>query len=280
MGLLEESVSSGEKALEICRRFEDDQYLYYKTLFMLAWAYYSLGYKRKVLEAGQTLLEYSQRRGSIRGEVLGHVATGLGCRLEGDFSAAIAHFRQGAEVAADPFYKMLPEVWLITSDLMNGNLPEAEDISKRHLAFGCEYAGEFNEYITRGQLTIVPVLRGDISALAAHEDALNRLLEVGFKCVCGEFFLAIATGFTLLSGIVPDADQKAELYFEKTITLAREMGSKRFLGQGYLGLGQLCGAGGDKDKARQYISQAIPLFEECELDTYLKQAREALESLK
>lgn len=42
----------------------------------------------------------------------------------------------------------------------------------------------------------------------------------------------------------------------------------------------LYSARGDNDKARQYISQAIPLFEECELDTYLKQAREALESLK
>ena len=66
----------------------------------------------------------------------------------------------------------------------------------------------------------------------------------------------------------------------RTIKLAWEIGAKRFLGIAYLGLGQLYGAEGDKDKARQYISEAVPLFEQCELTTYLAQAKEALESLQ
>jgi class 3 adenylate cyclase/tetratricopeptide (TPR) repeat protein len=280
MGLLDEAVASGEQALEICRFYENDQYLYYKTLGIQGIAYYAMGHKRKVFEAGQALLEYSRRRGSIRGEVMGHTCMALGYLLEGDYSVAITHCRQGIEAAADPYYKMIPETFLVVCDFMNGDLSEAEEISKKHVDFSCEYAGELHEHTARSQLTLVPVLKGDLNALAAHEDSLNKLLEVGAKVYSNELCAAIATGFALLSGIVPDADRKAKLYFEKTIALAQEIGSKRFLGQGYLGLGQLCGAAGDNNKARQYISQAIPLFEECELDTYLKQAREALESLK
>jgi len=280
MGLLHEAAASGERALEICRRFEDDQYLYYKTLGVLGITYYTMGYKRKVFEAGQALLEYSRHRGSIRAEVMGHTCMACGYILEGDFSAAIAHCRQGIEVAADPYYRMIPETFLVVSDTMNADLLEAEEISKKHVEFSCEFTGETHEHTARGQLTLVQVLKGDLNALAAHEGVLNRMLEVGMKGYCGEYFVAIATGFALLSGIVPDADQKAREYFDKAIEIAKETGSRRFLGQGYLGLGQLYSARGDKDKARQYISQAIPLFEECELDTYLKQAREALESLK
>jgi hypothetical protein len=124
-------------------------------------------------------------------------------------------------------------------------------------------------------------LKGDISALGASEDAVNKMLEMGMKgLICIEFLTGIATSFTLLSGVMPDANQKAKHYFGRAIDIAMEIGAKALLGQGYLGLGQLYSAESDKDKARLYISQAIPLIEECELDKNLKQAKEALEFLK
>jgi hypothetical protein len=62
--------------------------------------------------------------------------------------------------------------------------------------------------------------------------------------------------------------------------VAREIGARAFLGQSYLSLGLLYSGEGEKDKARKYISEAVPLFEECELENSLRQAKEALESLK
>ena len=72
MGLLEEAIASAQKAQEICRCFEEDQYLYYKSAGGLGYAYFFGGTTRKVHEVGEAILEYSRRRGSIRGEVMGH----------------------------------------------------------------------------------------------------------------------------------------------------------------------------------------------------------------
>ncbi len=47
----------------------------------------------------------------------------------------------------------------------------------------------------------------------------------------------------------------------------------------YLDLGLLHKAKGEKDKAKEYISTAVDLFTQCEAEVYLKQAKEALESL-
>ena len=44
-------------------------------------------------------------------------------------------------------------------------------------------------------------------------------------------------------------------------------------------MGELRKIKGSKDEARKYITDAIPLFEECENDFLLKQAREALSAL-
>ena len=281
MGLLDEAVASGEKALEICRCLEEDQYLHYKSLSMLGYTYYVMGYKRKVFEAGEAILEYSQRRGSIRGEVMGHYIMGLGYSTEGDFSAAMEHARQGVEVSVDPFYKIIISKSMLSYYcLQNGDLEEAEEINKEVVDFSSGFAGELNEYITRAGQNVSRYFKGDINALAAGEDLLYKMLEMGMKGFCVWFFSGIAASFTLFSGIMPDANQKAKDYFGKTIEIAREIGAKAFLGQGYLGLGQLYGAEGDKEKARQYISEAVPLFEQCEVTTLLAQAKEALAAIQ
>jgi hypothetical protein len=44
-------------------------------------------------------------------------------------------------------------------------------------------------------------------------------------------------------------------------------------------MGRLRQLKGRTDEARQYFVDAIQLFEECEADVFLKQAREALASL-
>lgn len=90
----------------------------------------------------------------------------------------------------------------------------------------------------------------------------------------------LAMVLSLMAGVIPDATQKSKEYREKAIEMARETGAKNSLGLACLGLGQLYSAEGDKDKARQYILQAVALFEQCELTTLLAQAKEALENLK
>jgi len=90
----------------------------------------------------------------------------------------------------------------------------------------------------------------------------------------------IAKNIGFLIKNVPFADKKAELHFNKAIDTAKEIGAKGFLGLAYLDLGLLHKAKKRKDQAKECISEAVQLFEQCEADVYLKQARELLASLR
>ena len=78
---------------------------------------------------------------------------------------------------------------------------------------------------------------------------------------------------------VPFATKKVEEHFNKAIELLKEIGAKGFLGLSILSLGLLYQSSKRNEDARQSILEAVNILEECEAEAYLKQAREALESL-
>jgi tetratricopeptide (TPR) repeat protein len=78
----------------------------------------------------------------------------------------------------------------------------------------------------------------------------------------------------------PFAGKKAATHYNRAIEAAKEVGAKATLGQAYLELGLLHRAKNRSDKARDCINNAIDLFEQCEAEVFLKQARAALASLK
>jgi tetratricopeptide (TPR) repeat protein len=89
----------------------------------------------------------------------------------------------------------------------------------------------------------------------------------------------IAKNIGFLLKNVPFAAKKAESHFQKAIDLAQEIGAKGLLGQVTLELGLLHKIKGRTDQARKCISDAVRIFEECEADIFLKQAREELVNL-
>jgi len=89
--------------------------------------------------------------------------------------------------------------------------------------------------------------------------------------------LARNIGFVIRE--VPFAARKAEGHFNEAIEAANEAGFKSILGQAYLNLGLLHKLKGRTDKARDCISKALGIFEQCDAELYVKQAREALASL-
>jgi tetratricopeptide (TPR) repeat protein len=134
--------------------------------------------------------------------------------------------------------------------------------------------------------------------LGLIEDAQRECLENGRKYLyalshylLGKLYLQIVEGAAPVSvslvlrniGFliknVPFAKQKATENLKKTIDIAEEIGAKGLMGMAYLDLGLLHKAKGEKDRARECISMAIQLFEECEAETYLAQTKEVLESL-
>jgi tetratricopeptide (TPR) repeat protein len=84
-------------------------------------------------------------------------------------------------------------------------------------------------------------------------------------------------GFLLRN--VPSAAEKAEKHLHQVIEIGEEIGSKNTIARAYLDLGLLHKAKKRTGQAKECISKAIELFEQCEATVFLKQAKEALESL-
>jgi hypothetical protein len=85
-------------------------------------------------------------------------------------------------------------------------------------------------------------------------------------------------GFILKN--VPAAKKKAEAHFLNSIEIAGRYGYKGVLGKSHYDLGLLFKLKGETDKAKQCMSEAIRVFEQCESVTFLKLAREELAALK
>jgi tetratricopeptide (TPR) repeat protein len=91
--------------------------------------------------------------------------------------------------------------------------------------------------------------------------------------------LSIAKNIGFLVKNAPFADKKADAHFNKAIEIAIEIGAKSISGPAYLDWGLLHKAKKRKTQARVCISKSIEIFEECEAEIYLKQAKEALDLL-
>ena len=90
--------------------------------------------------------------------------------------------------------------------------------------------------------------------------------------------MAKNVGFILKN--VPSAAKKAEEHFNNAIQVEKEIGAKSWLGLAYLDLGRLHKAKGRSGQARDSFVAAVGIFEECQSEVFLKQANEALASLK
>jgi tetratricopeptide (TPR) repeat protein len=72
---------------------------------------------------------------------------------------------------------------------------------------------------------------------------------------------------------------EAEDHFSKAIEVTKEIGAKGLQGFASLNLGLLHQAKKRAEQARKWMTEAVQLFKQCEAETSLKQAKEALASL-
>ena len=79
---------------------------------------------------------------------------------------------------------------------------------------------------------------------------------------------------------IPFAAKKAEEHLNKSMKVSREIGANNPLALALMDMGALHSAKKRSEKAQECILEAIQIFEQCEAEVYLKQAKEALESLQ
>jgi len=300
LGLFEEALDLAERGHEIARFLESDHYLYFKSMHARGFAYYYMGYCKENLQIGKALLDYGNKHSNFRCLVLGHISMSFAHSAAGNPALALEASKDAIRVSADPVYSIIPNAVAAFSHVQIGEFEEAGKIANATLAFsqkfGCEYHGTAASLILGG----VMISSGKMAmGLKQVENILQRLKEIEKKglipmgeYILGKIYFQMATGAgpvkwsALLKNVVflaktlPVAGKRAEYHFNKAVDLAKEVGAKGVEGQAYLDIGLLYKTQKKKDQAKQYISKAIQVFEETNAEVFLKQARQAMESLE
>jgi len=297
--LFDKAIHYGTRAQEIAKLVESDHYLYFKSLGGIGMTYWQKGDSKKLAAVGKELVEYGQRHANIRSQTSGHMCLGGVHNLAGDHSMFIKCFQKAVEVSADTMYDTVAKTFMGLGYIIDDQVQEAEAPLKEVISFCQEYDFDWAGMPAQVFLGVVIIEKGNMSqGFKMIEDALKTLIreerryfialtehiigKIYSQIVEGEGSispLSIAKNIGFLVKNVPFADKKAESHFNKAIEVAKEIGAKSLLGPLYLDLGLLHKAKKRTDKARKCLSEAIQIFEQCEAEVYLKQAKEALTSL-
>ncbi len=299
LGLQDQSIHFMKQAKEISGLLESDHYLYFHTMTNIGFVHWMRGERQKTLDTGKALLEFGQRESNVRCLAMGNLTIGHSYLLAGDFSSASQFYERSLQVSADPFHSKVAEAMLGYCHVLSGQPLEADNLLQGILCFSDEFGFELFGKAGYVLLGVVMIAKGQMSrGLRMIEEARQYFVEnetryhvalseyslgkVYFQIVEGVGPIRIPTmakniGFLIKN--VPFASKKAEDHFNKAINVSKEIGARGILGQAYLDLGLLQKTREKKDKARECISEAAKLFEECEAEVYLKQAKEAMASL-
>jgi hypothetical protein len=136
---------------------------------------------------------------------------------------------------------------------------------------------------TEAERKQVTVLFSDLSGYTAMTEKLDpeEVKEIrGHKFSAGsQAHFPVIRNLGFLVRNFPSARRRAERHLEQAIAAPEEIGARGLAEMAYLDLGLLCQASGKKGEPRDCLMKAKQLFEQCEAEAYLKQAKEALESL-
>jgi tetratricopeptide (TPR) repeat protein len=217
----------------------------------------------------------------------------------GDYEAAIRSFQRLEEIALDPFYSTVWSYFKGISHFFVGQHNEAEaafEAAEKSMEAGAHILVPFLP-VAWGLLWIAKGrMRKGMNILLESNQSLRRLeLRCSYalsEYILGKVYLEMALGEGKVSLSVmlknlgfllrelPFAARRAQAHFSLAIDAAQEILAKGILASAHLDLGKLHKAKGRIDQAREHISEAVRLFEQCEADVFLKQAKYALASLE
>ena len=299
LALYNEAILHGTRAQDIANKLQGDDYLFFKSLSGLGYAYFFMGERAKALEVGKGLLEYGQKRSNIRSTVMGYIVCALSHLISGDLPEGIRCAQKAVQSTSDPLYSLFAKVVLALIYAEAGCLQEAENLSQEVAEFSRKNGLEWASDLLRPVSGVATLLGGHgtegLRILhqarqvyvtghrrwwhASTEHLLGRVYSQMIEAEKRPGLLTVSRNLGFFLTNAPFADRKAKSHFEKAIEVAREIGAKGILGQAYLDLGRLHRAKRRYDKARECLTKAVGIFELCEAETYLEQARQELQSL-
>ncbi len=299
LGRLDEAIAFGKRVQEM-DLYESDSELFRISSTALGMAYFARGEAGKTRELGRLFIDQGQRLFNVACVAHGYLVLVWGHIAAGDFPAAIECAREAIrDVALEPLSALSIKVLLGYAYVGSEQYREADDVLQEIMKFNETYGYEKIGTVAQGFYSVVTIVKGNLrKGIELMEDVREALLKNDSKYriihsyyLLGRVYLKLSQGggkvdlsfigknIGFLIRNVPFASKRAEEHFQKAIETAKEIGAKGMLGQCYLDLGQLYKVKKKNDQAKKYITDAIQLFEECEADVFLKQAREALAAL-
>ena len=244
-------------------------------------------------------MDYGEKTSNSRSKVLGHWMNAWGHLGTGDMALCRKESEKAAEAALDPFYSQFPKGTLGVSYFYDGQLQKAEDIFESALDFSEKRRFGVLSVFSNMLVSAILIAKGQMKRgfrkfKETQEVLLKNHMKVFYaisESILGVVYTQFVTGpshglATLAKNIgfivknAPFADRKAQEHFNRAIEISREVGAKPSLGRALFNLAQLHKAKKRTEQARECLSEAVHLFRECDAHVYLKQAEEALASLK
>jgi len=295
----EDGLLYGQRAHEISKKLKSDKYLYFKSLGGIGFNAWASGQRDAAFDAGNQLLSYGQKHSNIRSSVMGYFIKGNSFFMNAQLDPAIECFQEAVRISADPYYEQFPRMMLGMAHVINGDIKSGQENLEQVVDFSQRNGTETLGSVAQAFLGLCNISNGSLNRGIKILEAGTRLFlenNSKWRCALGEQILgkvyfqmtdkdarispaAVAKNIGFLLTNLPVVNRKIEQHFSKAIELAEEVKAKGILGQAYLDFGIYHQTKKRKDKARECITRAITLFEECKTDGYLTRAEKVLESL-
>jgi class 3 adenylate cyclase/tetratricopeptide (TPR) repeat protein len=299
LGLLDEALDHAERGRQIFESGSADSYILINSLAARGYALWHRGERRKTIESAEILLEFGRRHSDNRSNVMGYCCFGWSYLISGDVAAAAEYFHKAMDISTDPWYSVFPKLALSYGYISGNRLQEAEQLIDDILYFSRERGAEFAGTPAAFFKGVIMIAKGRLNdGFKITHDILRKWWEGGSRLryvLCGQVLATIYANLTLspkglgaitaikniraIFNALPFTGEKASYNFQALTEMTRDIGATGALGRAYLQWGHLLEGKGQIDRAGECYTEAARFFEECDAVDYLRQAKEALNTV-
>jgi tetratricopeptide (TPR) repeat protein len=175
LGLLDEAVTHGERALEIGKSIDSGLYPYHLALGAMGYVYWVRGESKKASHMVEALREYGQKHTNVRTTVFGHWVKGFSFLVDGDYTSAIECNLKAINVSADPWYTQFPKLHLGLSYAAAGQFQESMEPQEELISFCDKFGGEILGTPAKGLLGGIMMSNGQMSKVLKMIECVKQL---------------------------------------------------------------------------------------------------------
>ncbi|MEJ2155145.1 MAG: adenylate/guanylate cyclase domain-containing protein [Desulfobacteraceae bacterium] len=290
-GRLDEAVEYADRAIQL---YDDGQtrspYVYFNSLAGKGYACWHRGERSSTAAIGERLLEFGHLHANVRSQVLGHSCRGWSHLISGDLKNAEASFEKAVQISVDPWYARFPKLALGYGYTAAGAAESAEPLLQELIEFSVTNGAEFLGTTARFFQELCHITPANTTEkLHFCEQQLEDWRQNNSwlrYVICGHL---IARTFFRLSDQAPapptsDQDDwhayaigRAEHWYSICIEKTQDQGAVLLQALSWLGMGRCHVATHKSEAAAHAVGQALHLFEKCEAEHYLAQAKALLE---